>query len=169
MKYAAAGCVLFALLLGGCEPPPLDDGQTALDIWAVGATNDAAIRNAIIRQSTLFPYQFEANGADLNNLGMRDLRVLATHFKAYPGNMNVRRGPESQELYDQRVKRVVACLDRAGVPSGRVSVKDLPAGGDGMPSELMILIVEADASGYSKPETGSDPTEKPTIQGGGEK
>ena len=168
MKYGAVGCVLLALLLGGCEPPSPDEGPGALDVWAVGATHDEAIRNAVIRQSTLFPYQFETNGDDLNSLGARDLRVLATHFRSYPGNVNVRRGSEPAELYDRRVKKVIACLDRAGVPSDRITVKDLPAGGDGMPSELMILIVEADAAGYSKPETGSDPTDKPTIQGGGE-
>jgi len=169
MKYSAAGCILFTVLLGGCEFPSANKGPGALDVWAVGATNDAAIRNAIIRQSTLFPYQFEQNGADLNNLGARDVTVLATHFRSYPGQLNIRQGTESEELYKKRVKKVVDYLDYAGVPTEKITVKDLPAAGEGMPGTLMILIVEADAAKYSKPETGSDPMDKPTIMGGGAK
>jgi hypothetical protein len=163
MKYRTVGCILFSVLLGGCGFSPAKERSGALDVWAVGATNDAAIRNAIIRQSTLFPYQFEQNGSDLNNLGARDVTVLATHFRSYPGQLNVRRGRESNELYEKRVKKVVDYLDRAGVPAKKITVKDLPAGGDGMAASLVILIVEADAAKYSKPETGS----KPTVSGGG--
>lgn len=169
MRYSDIGCILFIVLLSGCEVPPVRKEPGALDAWTVEATNDAAIRNAIIRQRTLFPYQFEPNGVDLNNLGQRDATVLASHFKSYPGQLNIRRGRESEELYDKRVKRVVGYLDRAGVQTQRISIKDLPAGGDGMSSALVILILEADAAGYVKPETGSNPMDKPTIYSGGSK
>lgn len=168
MKYIAASSILFSVLLCGCDPPPPNATPRVIDAWTVGATNDAAIRNAIIRQSTLYPYQFEHNSAELNNLGARDVTVLATHFRSYPGKLSIRRGRESEELYDKRVKKVAACLSRAGVPAGKVAIKDAVAKGEGMPSALMILILEADASGYSKPETGEDPTDKPTISSGGE-
>jgi hypothetical protein len=105
----------------------------------------------------------------LNNLGQRDASVLASHFRLSPGQLNVRRGSESEELYDKRVKKVVEYMRHAGVPAQRISIKDLPAGGDGMASTLMIKIIEADASGYSKPTTGSDPMDKPTIYSGGAK
>jgi hypothetical protein len=169
MKHSVVGCILFTVLLGGCESPTVSEDPGALDAWMVGATNDAAIRNAIIRQSTLFPYQFEQNGTDLNNLGARDVTVLATHFRSYPGQLNIRRGTESEELYKKRVKKVVDYLGYAGVSTEKISVKNLPAGGEGMPSALMILILDADAAKYSKPETGSNPTDKPTIMGGGTK
>jgi len=111
MKYATAGCLftlLLGVLLGGCDlSSDNDEAASTLDVWMVGATNDAAIRNAIVRQSTLFPYQFEQNSAQLNNLGARDIVVLATHFRSYPGELNIRRGTESKELYDQRVKNVI--------------------------------------------------------------
>ena len=111
--------------------------------------------------------KFEQNGADLNNLGARDVMVLATHFRSYPGQLNIRRGTESEELYDKRVKNVVDYLGHAGVPTEKINIKNLPAGGDGMPAELIILIIEADAAEYSKPETGEYPTDKPSLFGGG--
>lgn len=165
MKYSVASCILFTVLLAGCDYHTEIEERRSLDVWAVEATNDSAIRNAIIRQHTLFPYQFEQNGADLNDLGMRDAMVLSSHFKVYPGQLNIRQGTESRELYEMRVKKVVDYLDYVGVHTEKVTIKELPAGGDGMSAELVILILEADASGYSKPETGADPTDKPTLSG----
>ena len=166
MKYCTTGFILLTVIIGGCQPPIADEGPRMLDVWMIGATNDAAIRNAIIRQKTLFPYQFEQDGADLNNLGLRDVVVLATHFRTNPGKLNIRRGAVSDELYRRRIDNVVECLDRAGVATDKITILDQPAEGDSMPSELVILILEADAAGYKKAVTGSDPTDKPTLSGG---
>lgn len=148
---------LVTMFIGGCEyksPPISDRGLSAVDVWTIGATDDSAMRNAIIRQSTLYPYQFEENSPELNSLGARDLTVLATHFKSYPGKLNVRRGEESADMYKKRVETVVSNLEYAGVPIGKVQIEDLPAGGDGMSTDLVILILKADATGYKKATKG---------------
>jgi outer membrane protein OmpA-like peptidoglycan-associated protein len=48
------------------------------------AFTDESIENGIITERTIFPYHFVTNTGYLNELGERDLRVLARHFEKYP-------------------------------------------------------------------------------------
>ena len=48
------------------------------------ALTDESIENGIITERTIFPYHFVTNTGYLNELGQRDLRVLARHFMEYP-------------------------------------------------------------------------------------
>jgi len=166
MKYYIAGCVVLLSLLVGCEPFETETGPIALDSWMVQATDDAAICNAIIRQHTLYPYQFIANSAELNALGARDATVLASHYKEYPGRLNVRRGPESDALYRKRVAKVVDYLRIRGVATDKIKVEDKLAGGDGIASELAVLIIAADAKGYKKATTPKRAKNITTSSGG---
>src|SRR5207249_16097 len=87
-------------------------------------------------------YHFENGSAELNELGERDLGVLADHFKSAPGDLNVHRGDAAQALYESRVKKVLERLASAGVKGGQVSVKDGLPGGDGISSERVIVILK---------------------------
>jgi hypothetical protein len=110
------------------------------------AIRNASLNNAIITQHTLYPYHFAAGSAELNDLGTRDLHVLAEHFKkaqaGSPGELNVRRGNASESLYEARVKAVLESLTAHGVETGMVAVKDGLPGGDGMSSERVIVILK---------------------------
>jgi hypothetical protein len=134
--------VLFA---GGCMEYEKEQARVDVDERLVTWYYDSAISNAVIRQRTLFPHQFTTQSSELNELGRRDLAILAAYFKDRPGTINVRRGSASDELYQQRVDTVRQGLQDAGVQSGRVVIKDgLPAG-DGMPGERVLTVLESDA------------------------
>jgi hypothetical protein len=123
--------------------PELEGRDSA---WAGDAIRNASLNNAIITQHTLYPYHFVSGSAQLNDLGERDLNVLADHFKkaqaGIPGELNVRRGSASQSLYEARVKLVLELLTARGVEGGMVAVKDGLPGGDGMSSERVIVILK---------------------------
>ena len=57
--------------------------------WMVRYYSDAAIENAIIAQQAMFPYHFVEGGAQLNELGQRDLAILAEHYSKQPGTLHI--------------------------------------------------------------------------------
>jgi hypothetical protein len=103
---------------------------------------------AVIRQHTIYPYHFAAESATLNELGQRDVAILAGHFANLPADggippatLSVRRGDASPGLYDARVRAVTAELARGGVPNDRVRVADTVPGGDGMlPGKIKVVL-----------------------------
>jgi hypothetical protein len=101
------------------------------------------IENALITQHTLYPYHFVTDGEALNDLGRRDLGVLAGHYAEHPGVLNIRRDQTPEELYNARVVHVLAALKEAGVQTERVSVSDDMPGGSGMPSEQVVTILHS--------------------------
>jgi hypothetical protein len=139
--------ILCAGLLAGalvaCQSPTPDNELQGRDsMWASDAIRSASLNQAILVQHTLYPYHFETAAADLNELGMRDLLVLAAHYKTHAGELNVRRGDASQALYEARVAKVQERLAQAGVAAGKVSIQDGLPGGDGMSSERVIVILK---------------------------
>ena len=153
---------LAALLgsLAACESvKPDPDGDVYSRAWSGEAMRNASLNNAIIAQHTLYPYHFAAGSAVLNDLGQRDLHVLADHFVKtggeLPGELNVRRGNAAEALYEARVKVVLEHLSAAGVKDGLVSVKDGPAGGEGMASERVIVILKEKMAKQSTGGIGS--------------
>ena len=140
-KILAAGAAL--MLMAACETAePRYEQRASLNAWLADSIHNAAMENAIIAQHTLFRYQFVRNAALLNELGMRDLNILAAHFKQHPGRLNIRRGDVAADLYHARVKRVVEVLTKAGVDTDAIRVSDALPGGDGMPSERVLTILE---------------------------
>jgi hypothetical protein len=109
-----------------------------LDVRLVNTVNNIQVENAIVTQHTLYPYHFVTDGAGLNDLGQRDLMVLARHYKEQPGALNVRQGPASATLYGARVAQVQKRLKEAGVDVGRMTISDGMPGGPGMPSEAIV-------------------------------
>ncbi len=125
---------ILALALAGalfaCRSQPAPDTNHELhDMWAGTEVRRASIRQAILAQGTLFPYHFEVGSPALNPLGERDLDLLAEHLQANPGELRVRRGSVSEELYARRVSTVLTELGARGVDPASITVTDdLPAG-----------------------------------------
>ena len=132
-----------AAWLPACHSMQRDAGRSARSAFQ-SASQETAVNNAIIAQHTLFPYHFVANGSALDELGLYDLAVLTAHFIKYPGELNVRRGDATPELYSDRVNVVIELLSAGGVDTNRVATRDAPAGGDGRPAEQVLAIMEAD-------------------------
>ena len=137
--------IFCCILICGCYETvkERDLDKSLINAELVNALNDTAMRNAIISQHTIFPYHFAENSDKLNELGGRDLSVLAGYFKNNPGPLNVRRNNTTEELYQARVNFVLNRLKEAGVETSRISVSDGMPGGDGMPSEKVLNIMES--------------------------
>ncbi|MFC1805463.1 hypothetical protein ACFL09_00595 [Planctomycetota bacterium] len=138
---------IVAVLVAGCTPeiPPLED-RAEYNAGLVNSVLDQAIRNAIIRQHTLFGYHFVDNAATLNELGQHDLELLAARHKEHPGTVLVRQGDTAPELFEARVNEVKRLLVEAGVDEKRVKVEDGTPGGDGMPMARVLVIAGASAA-----------------------
>ena len=140
--WAIVICLACALVVGCSEEQAGDRSKKNLDVELVNTLNNIGVENAIITQHTLYPYHFGADAGELNELGQRDLMVLARHFKSHPGILNIRRAEAREELYDARVAHVLSRLKDAGVETSRMSVSDGMPGGSGMPSESVVTILQ---------------------------
>lgn len=140
------------------------------NMWAADAIHKASLRQAILSQSTLYPYHFVHGGDDLNDLGWRDLEILAAHFVAHGGSLGVRRGDASVALYDARLEAVETALAATGVEPGRVRLSDRGPGGAGISSERMLEVLERSAQDLGGEETstrgqaGADSTTTRSMQ-----
>jgi hypothetical protein len=150
-------------VLMGCQGQ--DQSQPAqsnsVDSWLITYVNDAGVQNAIIRQQAMFPYHFVAESAALNELGRRDLEILAGHYRQYPGSLSIRRGEAAEPLYQARVATVMDNLRAAGVAAGRVQATSAPAGGDGAASSQVLTIMAK----ASAPLSTAAPAPAPTGNG----
>jgi len=143
--------------LAACSSSPksLDD-VPEFNSWLATAMQDAAIRNAILAQHTLFPYHFEMDSEHLNELGKLDLAVLASHYLDRSGELSVRRGDAGKDLYDARVAMVHSLLERAGVAADRIKITDSLAGGEGFSSENVVRILEQDRQMGTRGRSGQN-------------
>ncbi len=131
---------------GGCtEPKPTPDQYPAVNSWLINSVQDTSINQAIITQGTVFPYHFAQRTATLNELGRHDLKVLAGHYRRHPGELSIRRGKATVDLYQARVDRVLETLTRAGVERRRMEISDARAGGEGMSSERVLKVFEGES------------------------
>jgi len=137
------GVAMTAMLVfaSGCEmqEQTVAEQNSEVDAWLVESMQDTQIENAIIRQHTVYPYHFVVNSAELNELGGRDLDVLARHYKEHPGQINIRRGDIGEDLWQARCKTIVKQLADSGVDMNLVSIDEGLAGGDGMTAPEVIL------------------------------
>ena len=123
----------------------------------INTYNDIAVQNAIVSQHTLFPYHFVENGAELNELGQKDLAALTSHFIKYPGHLNIRRHNTAEDIYDARVNMVRERLQEAGIAMERISISDDMPGGSGITSERVLVILEKASKGISTSTTSFSP------------
>lgn len=147
-------CLALDLLTGCSEQQAANRDNRSLDVELVKTLNNVGIENAIITQRTLFPYHFVANAGELNELGERDLAVLAGHFAQHPGILNVQRGDVPGDLYEKRIAQVLDRMQAAGVEMSRMSVSDDMPGGSGMTSNRVVTIVERATEGSTMAGSG---------------
>lgn len=138
-----AVCLVCSLGMSCQENRHESRGDGNVDVELVNSLNRIGVDRAIIAQHTLYPYHFMADSAVLNELGARDLSILAGHFAEHEGTLNVRRGDTAPELYEARVTHVLEELGKAGVDTGRMSIADGMPGGSGMPSEHVVTILKS--------------------------
>ncbi len=125
---------LLALLAACAAPePPAHAGDLLLG---------ASLERAILAQSSLFPCHFESGGTGLNELGRRDLGVLAEHLRTHSGSLLIRRGDASAALYQARVQAVLAALAEAGVPQDQLAVHDGLPSGTGLASVRVVEVIK---------------------------
>jgi len=138
------GLVLLCILVLGCQEENMNKApdERLMNSKLIEIYSNSSIQNAIISEHTLFPYQFVKNGADLNELGHRDLAVLVRHFAKNGGDLNIRRLGASDELYKARINVVYDELKDAGIDMARISISDGMPDGEGMPSERVLIILE---------------------------
>lgn len=134
---------VFCILIAGCnENMEKQPDKPLINAQLIETYNDMALENAIISQHTLYPYHFVQNGADLNELGKRDLGVLIKRFITEPGILNLRKSDTPSDLYSSRVELVYQRLQKAGLNMDKINISDEMPGGSGMASETIIVILE---------------------------
>lgn len=136
---------LLCVFLCGCNNThkrTVNEGQ--MNAGLITAYNDTAMENAIIAQHSLYPYHFVNNSEQLNELGRRDLSILAKHFKEYPGELDINRDGISESLYKARLVYVAGQLKKDGIDISKLTISDGLPGGSGMASNDVVQIKEAD-------------------------
>lgn len=144
VNFTLAALAITICIIGiGCDglDPPNPVNKSQINAELIGAMNDIAMENAIITQHTLYPYHFVNNSDKLNDLGQRDLAVLANHLKQNPGPLNVRRDGTTEQLYQTRVAYVADQLRNMGIDAD-IEITDGMPGGSGMSSESVLEILE---------------------------
>lgn len=134
------------MLLAGCPEVEVKQEQNRhlINSEVINTYKETSVQNAIISQRTLYPYHFVNNSAELNELGLRNIAVLSAHFANYPGQLNIRHGSISTNLYIDRINFVVDKLKEAGVNTEQVNITDGTPGGSGITSDAIIVILKDD-------------------------
>ena len=140
LLYAASA---LALLTAACKSAEHERPRGFGQMWVSETLRAAAIQEAVNTQRTLFPYHFVAGGAELNELGMHDLELLASHLAATGADLRVPRGSAPEELHRARVRSVGEALAELGL--AQVPIVEGVPGGDGVPSARMLEILDADS------------------------
>ncbi len=113
-----------ATLVGCGSPsksPQANQLQGAHNLWVGEELRSRSAENAITADRTVFEHHFVPGTAELNPLGRRDLGLLAGHFRAHGGHLDVRRGEASDELFETRRAVVVDELTVSGVDPERIT------------------------------------------------
>ncbi len=149
LNCAITVCLMCVWVAGCHHNAAQPASETNLDAALVKTINNIGVENAIISQHTLYCYHFTTDGAELNELGSRDLAVLARHFAKHAGTLNVQRGEADEKLYQARIASVMAGLKKAGVNADSMRLSDGMPGGDGMSSERVVEILKKDRKNTS--------------------
>ncbi len=131
-------CMLFA----GCSEMEQNQNRSLINGGLINTYKDTSVQNAIISQHTLYPYHFVNNGAELNELGLRDIGVLSAHFAKNPGQLNIRHDSVSTNLYVDRINFVLDKLKEAGIDTEKVDIADSMPGGSGITSDAIIVVLK---------------------------
>ncbi len=154
MRMCPLLLVCVGFVLTACDSPQWPrERRATMNRWMVEDYQSESIRGGVIAQHTLYPHHFVEYGAALNSLGERDLDILADHYRANPGELNVRREGTADALYEARLATVKQTLTAHGVDADRVTIADAQPGGPGMASEFVVVILKTK---MDKPLTQDD-------------
>jgi hypothetical protein len=153
-RGTVAAMLLFCVVLTGCqESITKRPAENLVNSQLIDSYNETAIRNAVIAQHTLFAYHFVQDAPELNELGERDLAVLAQHFSTNGGHLNIRGHNTPLELYEARVNGVRERLAEAGIDTERLNISDGMPGGSRVASERVLIILEDGVSTSTQTST----------------
>ena len=143
LLYAVSGA---ALLLIGCaetpkaEAPPID--KVEFNRSLVRVYDQEMARQAIIREMTVYGHHFDAGGSQLNELGRRDLLVIADHLKTNPGTVHLASAGVPEGLVEARRVAVREYLSGEGLPMDLIEVDAGLPGGEGGTARRVLRAVE---------------------------
>lgn len=172
-----SACVIMAAA-SGCQTSDPDLKPRGTLNASHRAVNEALVESArlqstdaaIIRQHTLYPYHFVQYGSDLNDLGKRDVHILARHYQNNPGPLNVNQGDAPASLYQARVQTVKDAMVMNGVAANRLTIADEMPGGEGLPSDWVVIVLDrmkaGELSGASAPRAAYISPESPASTAG---
>ncbi len=144
MKALRFALMLAPVALTGCgSAPPAVDTPGVSEMWVAPWIQEATANEAILREGTVYAYQFILESAELNDAGRRVVGVLGEHYAAHGGTVRIQQGDAPDDLYAARVATVLRSLGELGVASGAVKVVDAPPRGDGVAAERLVVIVTA--------------------------
>ena len=93
--------------------------------------------------------EMDAIAPESNEAGMqkdRNAHFVVADVKRYPIPLNVRQGNESNDMYHARKKNTLAYLESKGVDTSLLIIADDFAGGEGLASEQVFVIITTDTS-----------------------
>jgi hypothetical protein len=150
-RIAVPALACAAFLGAACTPkPPAEVDRVRIDDRLLEPSDrqfasqpfDDQARASVVRQHTIFDYQFVSGSDALTALGARDLGYLADAMRLGGGTIAVRRGQASSSLYDARLLVVRRALAARGIDPERIALSDGLAGGVGVESGEALLIRE---------------------------
>ena len=162
LRHASRGHLPLAALLAlaACSPAPktdpgkvkiTDEMQLQADKEFVREPFQDQIAQGVLRQRTIFDYQFEAGSAKLTPLGQRDVRILAGAMRDSGGSISVRQGAADNGLYLARRDTVRKALLAEGIAADRIQIDDAAPGGRGTATTDALTIRERIQKSPMKP------------------
>lgn len=151
MNLAIRAVPAVLLAAGACAPkPPSEVDRARIDDRLLEPADrgfaaqplDDQVRAGVVRQRTIFEFQFVPGSATLTPAGMRDLGFLAGAMRLDGGTIAVRRGVAGDGLYRARLESVRRTLAARGIGPDRIALSDGLAGGTGIESGEALIIRE---------------------------
>ena len=146
LRRRTAVWILFpalAIAAGCAEQRQAINDQAEYDEWLTATLPDRSVREGVIAQRTLYDYHFVRDGADLNDLGRRDVAILGEHFRGKSGEISVRRGGAPDLLYWARTEQVRTALAESGLAPEGIRISDAMSGGRGLTADEVLIVYEA--------------------------
>lgn len=136
------GLVIAGISLGigsGCVMWEQENAAMRLEnTERIQAFSDDAATEAVLRQKAVFSHHFVPDTAQLNTLGEKELLILSNHYARYGGDLSVRQGDATEELYELRIGTVRHFLSEHGAIIDNVEIIDSYPSGDGMASYRLL-------------------------------
>lgn len=117
--------------------------------WVVESLFDRQVKAGVIQHRTIYARHFLEGGATLNQRGVRDIEILAEHFRTGGGTIVVARDGADEDLYAARLESVRRALRTGGADPERIALADGFAEGDGVPGVKSAAAYNAEPEDFS--------------------